>query len=150
MSLGCEGIQVPRPRCWDKSQVQDMPRGQRKRQICILAPGKSVPTEASSPYGQQQFRPVAPGCASTQSRILAPLLVVPRALCHAPRLPPDPSAGTELLWPRVVACWATGQAQAGDSSEALIAGLTCEPSRAASRACLTYIIEVLWKLSPLS
>lgn len=46
--------------------------------------------------------------------MLAPLFVVPRALCCAPQAPPDPLAGTQLVWPRVVACWATGQAQAGD------------------------------------
>lgn len=94
--LGCEGIQVLRPRHWEKSQVQNMPHCHRKRQICILAPGKSVPTVVSSPCGQQQFRLIAPRWASTQSQMLAPPFVVPRALCCAPQPPPDPSAGTQL------------------------------------------------------
>lgn len=94
--MRCEGIQVPRPRHWDKSQVQDMPHCHRKRQIYILALGKSVPTVVSSPCGQQQFRLVAPGCASMQSQMLVPPFVVPRALCCAPQPPPDPSTGTQL------------------------------------------------------
>lgn len=73
-----------------------MPCGHWKKQIRIFAPGKSVPTVASSPCGQQQVRPVAPGCASTQSWMLAPPFAVPRALCCALWPPPHPSAGTQL------------------------------------------------------
>lgn len=76
-------------------------------------------TRQISPYscllsrGQQQFRPVAPGCASTKSQMLAPLFVMPGALCCAPWPPPHPSpwAGTLLVWPHLMACWATGSPQ---------------------------------------
>lgn len=51
-----------------------MPCGQRKRWIHILAPGKSVPMVASSPYGQQQLRPGAPGRVPTQSPVRSKVL----------------------------------------------------------------------------
>lgn len=93
MSLGCEGHQVPSPRHWDKSWVEDMPCDQRKRSIRILAPGKSVPIVASSPYGQQPFSPGAPGHAFMQSPVQCKEL---SWLPCTPWLPPVPSLAQSL------------------------------------------------------
>ena len=135
-----------------------MPCGQRKRWIHILAPGKSVPTVASSPYGQQQFRPGAPGHASMQPPVECKVLcAMPHDSLLSLQLAQSLSGHSwwhaetqgKLRQVRSHRLWrmCSGWVHALDVSLLSVQRVNI---MGCCRACLTYIVEVPQKLLPLS